>query len=196
MFDGRDDAAQAPPRVSSRPIMPAATDIRLRRPTATDGPAVTALIAACPPLDTNSAYCNLLQCSHFADHCIVAERDGRVIGWVSGYRPPSEPASFFVWQVAVGESARGQGLAGRMIQALLERPAARGVTHLITTVTADNRASWALFQGLAQRWRAPLERTELFVRETHFAGAHATEWQARIGPLPIRSAQEEEQESQ
>ncbi len=152
-------------------------------PTATDGPAVTALIAACPPLDPNSAYCNLLQCSHFADSCIIAESEGAMVGWVSGYRPPSDPDSFFVWQVATAPAARGMGLARRMIEGLLARPAARGVTHLITTVTEDNGPSWALFEGLARRWGVPLAKSALFEREAHFAGAHATEWQARIGPL-------------
>ena len=68
-----------------------------RKPVGTDGPAITALIAACPPLDPNSAYCNLLQCTDFADSCIVATRDGAVVGWVSGYRPPVARENFFVW---------------------------------------------------------------------------------------------------
>src|SRR5690606_15746592 len=101
----------------------------LRRPIAADGPAITRLIAACPPLDSNSAYCNLLQCTHFADFCIVAERNGTILGWVSGYRPPTEPNSLFVWQVAVADAARGKGLAHHMINALLERQSAEGVTH-------------------------------------------------------------------
>jgi len=142
------------------------------------------LIAACPPLDPNSAYCNLLQCTDFADSCIVVERGGAVVGWVSGYRPPAAPDTFFVWQVAVSSAARGQRLAGRMIEALLSRPAQAGVTHLTTTITDDNRASWALFQGLARRWGVRIEKTARFEEQAHFAGAHATEWQARIGPLP------------
>ena len=157
---------------------------QFRRPNPKDGPAVTALIASCPPLDRNSAYCNLLQCTHFADHCIIAEREGRILGWVSGYRPPSDPDALFVWQVAVAADARGQRLAGRMIGALLSRPQARGVNHLITTVTADNRSSRAMFDGLARTWATALVEEPLFDRETHFAGAHATEWQLRIGPIP------------
>ena len=156
----------------------------MRLPTAIDGPSVTKLIASCPPLDANSAYCNLLQCTHFASSCIIAERAEHVIGWVSGYRPPSEPECFFIWQVAVAPAARGQRLAGRMIEALLERPSSAGITHLITTVTKDNKASWALFEGLASRWRTKLTKSAHFHQETHFAGAHATEWLARIGPLP------------
>ena len=158
-------------------------DIGFRPPIAADGPAITALIAACPPLDRNSRYCNLLQCEHFADHCAIAEKAGRIVGWVSGYRPPSDPAAFFVWQVAVSAEGRGKQLASRMIADLLTRPAQDGVTHMITTITADNQASWGLFRSLARKWNAELERSALFERETHFAGAHATEYLARIGPI-------------
>ena len=75
------------------------------------------------------------------------------------------------------------------------RPAApeqAGVTHLTTTITDDNRASWALFQGLARKWGAPLEKTPRFERDAHFAGAHATEWQARIGPLTPKGRHQQE----
>lgn len=164
--------------------------MQFRKPLAADGPAITALIAACPPLDRNSRYCNLLQCDHFADHCIVAEEAGRIVGWVSGYRPPSESEAFFVWQVAVATEGRGKQLASRMISALFARPAQDGVTHLITTITDDNQASWALFRGLARDWKAPLRRSAHFVRETHFAGAHATEFLARIGPINRKNIQE------
>ena len=157
--------------------------IILRQPVSTDGHAVSALIASCPPLDANSAYCNLLQCTHFADSCIIAERNVAVVGWVSGYRVPSAPEQLFVWQVAVAQEARGLGLAQRMIGDLLARPSAKGVTHIIATVTPDNAASWALFEGLARRWDCTLSKTPHFERDAHFAGAHATEWQAKIGPL-------------
>jgi len=153
------------------------------------------LIASCSPLDTNSAYCNLLQCTHFADSCILAECRGEILGWVSGYRPPTEPDSFFVWQVAVAKTARGKGLARLMIIALLERPFASGVTHLIATVADDNAPSWALFNGLARALGAPLTRSALFERATHFAGAHATEWLARIGPLTSQHFRNRDQET-
>jgi L-2,4-diaminobutyric acid acetyltransferase len=168
---------------------------RLRKTTADDGAVITRLIATCAPLDVNSAYCNLLQCTHFADTCIVVERDEEILGWVSGYRPPTEPSSFFVWQVAVAKAARGKRLAQCMINALINRPAADGVTHLITTVTNDNAPSWALFKGLARAWGAALTKSTMFERDAHFAGAHETEWLARIGPLPSRNSRNQDQET-
>lgn len=161
--------------------------LQFRKPVVLDGPAVTALIARCPPLDRNSAYCNLLQCTHFSEHCIIAEMGGKVIGWVSGYRPPSEPSALFIWQVAVGQEGRNRKLASGMINALLRRSSQQGVNHLITTITDDNHASWALFQGLARDWNTALERQAMFDSEAHFAGTSATEYMARIGPIKQRN---------
>lgn len=160
--------------------------ITLRPPTAEDGAAVHALIAACPPLEANSVYCNILQCSHFADTGMGAYRDdGTPVGFVSGYRLPADPDTLFVWQVAVAPSARGGGLAGRMLEALLRDADGRfRVRYLETTITPDNPPSWALFRGLAKRLGAGFDDAVWLRAERHFAGhAHADEHRVRIGPL-------------
>lgn len=164
-------------------------ELTLRKPDALDGPAISALIARSPPLDTNSAYCNLVQCAHFADTCVVAEQRGRIVGWISGHRPSGAPDQLFIWQVAVDPTARGLGLAGRMLDTLLMRPAAKGARVLTTTITLENAASWALFGAFARRHGLGLTKAPLFERETHFAGAHDTEWLATIGPLPLNPKQ-------
>lgn len=155
----------------------------LRAPCAEDGPQISALIAECPPLDPNSPYCNLLQCTHFAATCVLAERRGRLIGWISAHRPPSDPRQIFVWQVAVHPTARGDGLAGRMLDELLARDTVRSASVLTTTITETNTASWNLFTSFARRRGLSLSKTPLFHRDAHFAGAHDTEWQAEIGSL-------------
>lgn len=157
--------------------------LSFRQPCEEDGPAVTALIAACPPLDANSAYCNLLQCGDFAGTCVIVEQGSAITGWISAYRPPGRPHELFIWQVAVAATARGQGLAGRMLDALLARPSMQGVTHIVTTVTADNGASRAMFRRFAQHRGAALDETLRFDERVHFGGAHASEWQLRIGPI-------------
>lgn len=154
-----------------------------RRPTTTDGMRVHQLVANCPPLDPNSSYCNLLQCSHFAATSIAAETDGELMGFVSGYRLPEAPNTLFVWQVAVSEAARGQGLASRMLHALLTRSCNRDITRIETTITADNAGSWGLFTKLANALHCPLERIEHFDKDTHFQGQHASELLARVGPF-------------
>lgn len=160
-------------------------NIQFQHPTAEDGFAVNQLIADSPPLDTNSVYCNLLQCSHFAQTSMIAKDgdSGDVLGFVSGHRIPARPEVLFVWQVVVSSKARGQGLAGRMIQALLETDACGEVTHIETSITSDNEASWGLFKKLAQKLSAPTSETVLFDKDAHFGGRHDTEMLFRIGPF-------------
>lgn len=159
------------------------TEIALREPRAEDGSAVYQLIANCPPLDTNSMYCNLLQCTHFSATSVAAELNGDLVGFISGYIQPDKPDTLFIWQVAVGEKARGQGLAGRMLKEILARPACEAVRFIETTITPDNQASWALFESLTNKLGTELKRSVMFERQQHFAGQHETEMLARIGPV-------------
>lgn len=160
-------------------------ELLLRLPTAEDGAAVHDLIGRCPPLDTNSMYCNLVQCSHFSSTSVVAELNGELVGFISGHPVPAGDNTLFIWQVAVGEAARGKGLATKMLKAILQRPQNLDFRHIETTITDDNEGSWALFKGLAKKLNTGLERTVMFDREKHFGGSHDTEYLARIGPFNV-----------
>jgi len=155
-------------------------NVTFRKPTAEDGAAVWRLVSDCKPLDENSMYCNLIQCEHFADTCVLAELDGEVVGWISGHVPPSDPGTIFVWQVAVSASARGMGLGLRMLDALMRREACAGVNGMQTTITSDNAASWGLFRKFARRMGAPLGSAPHFRKDAHFDGEHATEYLVTI----------------
>lgn len=176
------DASAYKPEHRSDPSKPEDFPL-LRKPEPSDGAAVWQLISECAPLDRNSMYCNLLQCDHFADTSIIAELDGKIVGWISAYIVPNEPDTLFIWQVAVSEDARGLGLAGRMLGSLLDRDVCADVTSLKTTITDDNGASWALFRSFAAARCAPLEREAHFRRDEHFNGRHATEHMVTIGPF-------------
>jgi L-2,4-diaminobutyric acid acetyltransferase len=147
----------------------------LRTPQAEDGASIWELVRACRPLDENSMYCNLLQCDHFADTCVLAELDDEIVGWVSAYVMPNEPDTLFVWQVAVAEAARGTGLGALMLKAILGREACHGVSRLQTTITGDNAASWALFRKFARLQGTTLDVQPHYLRTLHFDDRHKTE---------------------
>ncbi|NVK37781.1 MAG: diaminobutyrate acetyltransferase [Gammaproteobacteria bacterium] len=157
--------------------------IELQIPTAEDGMSVYELVQACPPLDNNSAYCNLLQCSHFADTSVAAVLEGQLVGFISGYILPGKPDTLFIWQVAVSDKARGQGLASKMIQHILQRANCQQVQFIETTITESNAASWALFESAAKKLDAQLTRSVMFDQQQHFKGQHDSEWLVRIGPF-------------
>ena len=155
----------------------------LRAPLPEDGVAVNQLVERCTPLDPNSLYCNLLQCSHFASTSIAAFLKGELVGFISGYCVPERANTLFIWQVAVDESARGQGLAGRMIASLLDRESCATVDFIETTITEENQASWRLFEGVARHLKAELKRSIMFEKAAHLNNEHASEVLVQIGPL-------------
>lgn len=157
----------------------------LRQPTANDGMDIHKLIADCPPLDTNSSYCNFLQSSHFAQTAIVATHNDQIVGSVSGYRLPDQPNILFIWQVAVSETARGEGLASQMLTQLLTRLQSSGVDTLHTTITKSNSASWSLFTSLAKTLNTSIEHSIWLERDQHFKGQHDSEYLVEIGPFSL-----------
>lgn len=159
---------------------PDQNSLTFRKPEAEDGSDIWALIQACKPLDENSMYCNLIQCDHFADTCILAELDGVPVGWISGYLLPDATDTLFVWQVAVSEDARGLGLASQMLDRLLSRDDMTGVQQLKTTITRDNQPSWNLFRSLAERHGGLLSDEPQYKKDDHFDGEHATEYMVTI----------------
>lgn len=156
-------------------------NVVFRSPTLLDATSVFDLVDACKPLDLNSHYLYLLQCSHFSDTCVVAEVNGEIAGWVSGYLLPESNSTFFVWQVAVGVNARGLGLGARMIQWLVQKFPETEQIH--TSITPDNQASWGLFKSLARKWGSDLSSRDWFESQAHFAGRHDTEMLVEI-PVP------------
>lgn len=125
--------------------------LHFRAPTLADGKAIFELIQACPPLDLNSRYLYFVLADHFADSCVLAEQNGRLVGFVSAYVPPNQPDSLFIWQVAVHPAARGQGLGLMLLEALLARQTPGKVRTLLTTIGPSNRASQNLFKAFAKR---------------------------------------------
>ncbi|WP_292651488.1 diaminobutyrate acetyltransferase [Nocardioides sp.] len=160
-----------------------ATRVDFRSPDLEDGQHMWRMARESRVLDVNTSYAYLLWARDFAATSIVATVDDDPGGFVTGYRRPDEPETLMIWQVAVDERHRGQGLARRMLDDLVDRLSGdQGVRHLETTITADNSASIALFTSFANARGAPIERTPLF-EAAMFPDGHDAELLFRIGPF-------------
>jgi L-2,4-diaminobutyric acid acetyltransferase len=162
------------------PLMP-----KLESPRPDDAPRLWEIARDSGVLDVNTPYSYALWCRDFAQTSVVArEADGTAYGFVTGYIRPDDPHTLFVWQVAVDESRRGRGLAGRMLGHLGERLPDLGCDHLEATVTPDNTASSRLFESFARSYGARLTRRELFGSDAFPDEIdHEPEVLFRIGPL-------------
>ncbi|GAA4395481.1 diaminobutyrate acetyltransferase [Tsukamurella soli] len=142
-----------PIEVSSTPgITEGAADdaVSIRPPAISDGTRLWEIARDTAVLDLNSTYAYTLWCADFTETSCVAERDGEVVGFITGYIPPSRPDTIFIWQVAVDGTHRGLGIAGRMLNGLLDRLSPQGISRLETTITPSNKASDQLFRSVAR----------------------------------------------
>jgi L-2,4-diaminobutyric acid acetyltransferase len=130
-------------------------------------------------------YCNLLQSTHFSNTSVTAIDNNNVVGFISGYIIPDKPTTLFIWQVAVHETSRGQGLAGSMLKNILDRQSCHHVNYIETTITQSNEASWALFESLARQLDTEIKKSSMFDRNKHFDNQHETELLAQLGPFNL-----------
>lgn len=153
------------------------SQIQFRHPVLSDGLALYELVKACPPLDVNSSYLYFLQASHFAESCMVAELEGEIVGFVSGYQRPDAAEDLFVWQVAVSSKARGQGLAKRMIDQLLRAQLKnkRPLSAISCTIGPSNVASQGLFKSLAKQHGLTMKVTPFIAAEQFGDEQHEAE---------------------
>lgn len=159
-------------------------------PTQRDGAAVWRLIREQRSLDLNAGYAYLLLCSRFASTCRLARvsaqdasHDGLAAALI-GLLLPDQRDTFFVWQIAVHERYRGQGLARALIHDALRDHAASGVRYLEAHVSPDNSASNAMFRALARSLGASIELHPDF-EPAHYPTEHGPEHLVRIGPFNV-----------
>ncbi len=178
-------------KTAARPVPqpPQTGGVHMRHPTAEDGSAIWTLARDSGKLDLNSPYAYLMMGHFFPQTCIIAEKDDEPVGSVIGFAPPARPNALFVWQVAVSETVRGQGLASRMIEHLLWTAPLDGQARwLEASVTPSNEPSARLFKGIARRHGVSCEIAPLF-EEDAFPPPHEAqasfepEHLFRIGPL-------------
>lgn len=165
------------------------TDTRIQIPAMFDGADMWRIARDSGSLDLNSSYAYMLYARDFPRTCRIAVVDGTVAGFVLGNLPPERPDCLFVWQIAVDERFRGQRLASRLLDDLVEDLVdSDSVRTVETTITDDNAASQRLFINFAKRWgNVPVVKSPLF-EEEHFPDGHDAEPLYEIGPLDARRA--------
>lgn len=156
-----------------------------------DGAAIWRVVRDSGVLDLNSAYMYMLLAQEFADTCVVAEEHGTVVGFVTGFRPPTRPDHVFLWQVGVAAGMQGRGLGKRLVAAFLQSPGAARARMLETTISPSNEASRALFTAIARDLGTGIESTRGFAAEDFpTEGDHEAEDWFHIGPLDPAAVQQ------
>jgi L-2,4-diaminobutyric acid acetyltransferase len=116
----------------------------------------------------------------FSDTCVVAEYDGKIVGFSSGYISQSRDDTFFNWETVVHKDYRGNNLQKRM---LLHQIKETNVKYFEGTVNPSNKVSEKNFVELAELLNTKFQKRVLFDEEDFENDGHETEILCRIGPI-------------
>ncbi|HEY4151922.1 MAG TPA: GNAT family N-acetyltransferase [Pseudolysinimonas sp.] len=106
------------------------------------------LAVLCPPLDVHTHYTYWVLCHVSANGCFVAEDDGVPVGFTTSLR---DGDAFFIWQIGILPSHRGEGLSSRLIGAVAGHAHAQGLANLQFSIDPLNATSLAAFTAFAER---------------------------------------------
>ena len=107
---------------------------------------------------------------------LVAEADGRVLGWVAGFRGGQSAHPWGrVYALAVHPEARGRRLGPRLLQNCVAELAERGARRIFLEARSDNSAAIALYRKLGFQ---PCRE----LRDYYAPGLHAQRMVKRLGP--------------
>jgi L-amino acid N-acyltransferase YncA len=98
--------------------------------------------------------------AHLPGHRFVAERDGRVIGWIALSPASRRPCYAGVAEISVyvAEAARGNGVGAGLLAAVVESAERDGLWTLQTSVFPENEPSLALLRRFGFRTVGTRER--------------------------------------
>lgn len=148
-----------------------------------DGAQMWDLVKKSGVLDLNSAYSYLMMAKYFNQTCIVAKQEDELAGFVVAFILPERPDTVFVWQIGVSQDFRGQGIATKILNALLDCEACQDVNYLEATISPSNQASQSLFIGLARKKKTDYKIYECFPEDWFPEEDHESELTYRIGPF-------------
>lgn len=158
--------------------------IQFRRPTVDDGKEMYRIVRESNVLDVNSEYSYLMWGEYFRDSSILAVDGNEIIGFITGFIPPKQPDTIFVWQVAVDDRYKGNGLATELIERLFNRlKREKDIEYVEATVTPSNIPSRRLFEGVAHKNKTKCIVSECFSKNQFTEEDHEPEFKFRIGPI-------------
>jgi ribosomal protein S18 acetylase RimI-like enzyme len=85
---------------------------------------------------------------HFGDTCVVAEREGALVGFLVGFVSQRMPGTGYVHYAGVRPDCRGLGIGQEMYRRFTEAAADRGCTRLLAETGAWNVESIAFHQNV------------------------------------------------
>lgn len=137
-------------------------DVIYQSPDVSHAPQISRMVRESAELDNNSEYIYALWCTYFSPHSAVALRDGEVIAFVTGFRCPTAPDTYFLWQTATKPRHGVPNLGVDLILYAAEREIETGARAIAASVDAKNKPIKMLMKSLCKRLGGRIETDILF----------------------------------
>lgn len=132
-------------------------DIRNCRETDVDE--IRKFVRRSKPLDLHTVFTYWTLFKYFGDTCFVLEKDGRIIGFVSGLLSSSQHGMLYLWQIGIDPDYRGNRYAEILLKRVVEAARAKDCKGLQVTIAPENRSSYRLFSRFALEQGLPMDKT-------------------------------------
>ncbi len=103
-------------------------------------------VAGCPPLEPYAEHMYRILLRHFGSCSIIAEDEGRILGFVMGFTSHRFEGTYFLWQIGVAPDLQGSGLGVRLLADLEGRLGEAGIRRVEVTIDPMNDPSRKLFE--------------------------------------------------
>ncbi len=102
-------------------------------------------VSASPPLERYFQHFYKIMLRYFSSTCLVAEQQGKIVGWQMGFVSQNDPKTYFLWQIGVHSDMQGRGLGGLLLESIENKAGEMGCTRIEVTIDPENIASEKLF---------------------------------------------------
>jgi L-2,4-diaminobutyric acid acetyltransferase len=144
--------------------------VKFQSPDLSHAAQIASLVRESPRLDSNSDYYYAIWCTDFAHNSAVALRGNEVVAFITGYRRPTAPDTYFLWQTATRARHGIPNLGVNLIHFASEREIANGARAIEASVDAENTPIIMLMKTLCRRLGGTIKTGVLVPSELLSAG--------------------------
>lgn len=101
---------------------------------------------------------------YFPSTCLVAEEDGRVLGYIGALLSP-EKQTLFVWQIAVKSDERGRQIGRKLLENVIMAAKNMGITQLEFAINDENIICRRMVEKLVQDLESTITEKEKYKDE-------------------------------
>jgi len=156
--------------------------------------ALQGFVSGCPPLEAYPQHVYRILLRHFGTCTFVAEREGRILGFVMGLASHRRPGTYFLWQIGVAPDQQGTGLGKRLLRHIEAELVELGLERIDVTIDPLNDPSRRLFEAAGYNNASGAEGATVVVNgqlaaaDFYRSGRHFMVYEKTLAPGRARGA--------